>query len=100
MSDILREREAILRFSEDPNDLMVFETFNRKQAERLIRSGATIKRAFKGGRGGGKPYWTLEMPREWFRYPRKPSASRAEASRRAVAARGGIVGRKTDQEAT
>ena len=100
MSDTLRERETILRFSEEPTDLMVFETFNRKQADRLIRAGATIKRVFKDGRSGGKPYWTLEMPREWFRYPRKPSTARAEAARRSVAARGGIVGRKTDSGAS
>lgn len=85
----LAERETILRFSEEPGDVITFETFNKRQALRLINAGAIVKRT---STRGGVTYWTLEFAKDWFRWPRKPSASRAEASKRALLARGGHVG--------
>lgn len=76
-----REKETIARFSEDPEDLMTFETFNQRHALRLIKAGATVKRTNVRGKA---TYWTLEMPREWFRWPRpKKTLSAEEKARRA-----------------
>ncbi len=72
----LAERETIVRFSDDPEDLMTFETFNKKHALRLIRDGATVQRTATRGKA---TYWTLRMPKDWFRWPRKPSERRREA---------------------
>ena len=79
----LAERETILRFSDDPDDYLSLETFNKKHALRLIREGAEVKRT---NTRGNATYWTLKLPKAWFRWPRRTSekavlASRAQALR-------------------
>lgn len=78
----LQERETIARFSDDKDDPMTFETFNKKHALRLIKDGATVKRTSTRGEC---TYWTLSMPREWFRWPRKTSEARRAAAQARVA---------------
>lgn len=48
---------------------MTLETFNQRQALRLIKAGATVKVTREHG---GFTYWTLEMPNRWFKWPRAP----------------------------
>lgn len=72
------ERETIVRFNAEDNE-MVFETFNRKHAERLIKAGADIMRQ---GKRGDHHWWTLSMPRGWFRWPRPPRAVSQETRER------------------
>lgn len=92
------ERETIVRFSEDPEDSMTFETFNKRHALRLIRDGAEVKHT---ATRGGMTYWTLSMPRKWFRWPRKPSAAVAEAARNRILAQGGrILPRRSEETPT
>ena len=70
MQSITRaERETIARFSEDPNDPLTFETFNKRHALRLIRQGATVVHTRTPA---NVTCWTLEMPRNWFKWPRPP----------------------------
>jgi len=73
----LEERETILRFSESPDDSVTFETFNKRHALRLIRDGAIVKRT---ATRGNVTYWTLSFPKNWFRWPRRPSEARRLAS--------------------
>jgi len=81
MTDSRAERETIVRWSEDPEESMTVYTFRAKHAARLLRAGATLKR--EGKREGKVVSWTLEMPREWFRWPRKPpKIQRTEEQRR------------------
>lgn len=76
MTNLTRlERETISRFSEDPEDSLTLETFNKKHALRLIRDGAQVIRT---ANRGGAVYWTLKMPKEWFKWPRKPSEKRRQ----------------------
>lgn len=70
------ERETIARFSEDPDDPMTFETFNKRHALRLIKAGAVVVRTASRG---DAVYWTLSMPRRWFKWPRPPRTLSAEA---------------------
>ena len=77
------ERETIARFSEDPSDSLTFETFNKKHALRLIRDGAEVKRTATRGE---MTYWTLSMPRNWFKWPRKPRVLSGAQLARATAA--------------
>lgn len=62
---------------------MTLETFNANKAKRLIAAGATVKRH---GNHGGFEFWTLEMPPEWFKWPRAPSKRRSEAARNRILA--------------
>ena len=78
------EKETICRFSEEPEDCVTFETFNKRHALRLIRDGATVKRTNTHGK---HTYWTLTFPKKWFRWPRKPSESRSLAAKARHAAR-------------
>jgi len=64
------EKETILRFSEDVEEPMTFETFNKRRALRLIERGANCIRTTV--LGGATVAWTLEMPRKWFRWPGPP----------------------------
>src|SRR5258706_960303 len=77
----LLERETILRFSDDSEDSITFETFNKKHALRLIRDGAEVKRTLTRG---GCTYWTLTFPKNWFRWPRHPSENAREAGKRRI----------------
>lgn len=81
-ADLPFERETILRFSEGDEPMTLY-TFRAALAARLRRAGATLKR--EGKREGKVVSWTLEMPKEWFRAPRKPptpSATQTEARKR------------------
>ena len=82
------EKETIARFSEDPEDVLSVETFNKRHALRLIREGATVKHTTIRGNA---TYWTLSMPKAWFKWPRKPrvlSAERVQALRERIKATG------------
>ena len=73
------ERETISRFSEEPDEPVTFETFNKRHALRLIKAGAEVVRTSTRGES---VYWTLRFPKEWWRWPRKPSEARREAARK------------------
>jgi len=86
--DSKAEREHIVRWSDDPEDLLTVYTFRERAARKLLRAGAILKR--EGKRSGKVVSWTLEMPREWFRWPHKPRAAtgaRLEVLRKAREAR-------------
>lgn len=71
------ERETIVRWSEDPTDLMTVYTHREREAKRLLRMGATLKRTRVID--GEVEAWTVECPREWFKWPRKPRKLEGEA---------------------
>ncbi len=83
MSLTKAERETIVRFSDD-DEPMILETFRRSAVAKLQRSGAVLK--YHGNRGG-QEYWKLEMPKEWFRWPRKKSEARSRLARERQKAR-------------
>ena len=79
---------------------MIFETFNKRHALRLIKDGAEVKRTAERG---GQVYWTLSMPRRWFKWPRKPrvlsEAQQAIAKERGAALQNRILGEKAKENA-
>lgn len=87
----LAERETIARFSDEPGDVLVLETFNKKHALRLIRDGATVRRTQERG---GAVYWTLEMPKKWFKWPKAPRVV-SDEQREALRKRAGSLKRPT-----
>jgi hypothetical protein len=82
MSLTASERETILRWSDDPEEPLTVFTHRETHAQRLLRAGGHLKRVSRiDGRVVG---WTVEVPREWFRWPRKPPVM-SEARRAAGA---------------
>lgn len=69
MSLSASERETIVRWSDDPEEPLTLFTHKAKIAQKLERQGAKIIRESKIK--GEVVAWTLEMPREWAKYPRK-----------------------------
>lgn len=81
MSLTKAERETIVRWSDDPDEPMTVYTHRENMAQKLLRAGATLKR--EGKEAGRTISWTLEAPREWFRWPRKrPKATPEQAEKR------------------
>lgn len=85
------ERETIARWSDDEDEPLTVYTHRGRAAEKLIRAGAKLTR--EGKIDGRTVAWTLEMPREWFRWPRKPPKKRnlTEGERAAAADRLGAA---------
>lgn len=77
MSLSLAEQETIVRFDRE-SDVLVVDTFSAASVRKLLKQGATIRNNWKRG---GQEAWTLEMPKRWFRWPRKPSEARARIGR-------------------
>lgn len=77
------ERETVVHWSQDKSLPGVVSTHDERQAKRLIRAGATVRR---GGERGGVRYWILEVPSEWCRFP-KPKRAVSEAQREAARVR-------------
>lgn len=73
----LAEQETIVRFDRE-SDMMILDTFSASQMRKLVHQGATVRHAWKRG---GQEAWTLEMPKRWFRWPKKPSEARARIGR-------------------
>lgn len=76
------EKETIVRFSEDPTDPMTVFTHSKKLTKRLQRLGATLKKISKIK--SEEIAWTLEMPSEWFKEPRKPKQLSTESREKLV----------------
>lgn len=66
------ERETIVRWSDGDEPLTIY-THRKAKALRLIQAGAKLKAESKSAEGKVHA-WTLEVPKEWFRWPRKPRA--------------------------
>ena len=62
------ERETIVRWSDGDEPLTVF-THREQKARSLIRAGGVLKRESKIE--GRVVAWTVECPKEWFRWPKK-----------------------------
>jgi len=63
------EKETIVRWSDDTEEPMTVYTHRKRQAEKLLAMGATLK--YTNKIEGVDIAWCLEMPREWFKWPRK-----------------------------
>lgn len=77
------ERETVVRWSQDKSQPGAVSTHDERQAIRLIRAGATVRRT---GERGGVDYWILDVPAEWCRFP-KPKKAVSEAQREAARVR-------------
>lgn len=82
------ERETIILYN-DADDTANIYTHD-KALQHYIEKELGVK-AWRT-QGPAKDY---EIPKKWLRWPRKPSAKRIEASRKALEARGGRINRKT-----
>jgi len=74
------ERETVVCWNMDGGSV---STHDERQAARLIRAGAKVRRE---GERGGVAYWILDIPREWCRFPR-PKRAVSEAQREAARVR-------------
>lgn len=70
------EKETILRFCEDPSEPLTVYTHSKAMTTRLLKLGAKLTRT--GIHNGQANAWTLEMPVEWFREPKKKKQYSAE----------------------
>ena len=71
-----RERETIVRFSDDLKEPVTMFTNRRAHVRRLLTAGAKLIHRDAFG-------YRLEMDRRWFRWPRPPRAA-SEAQLAAV----------------
>ncbi len=74
MSLTKSERETILRFSDDAEEGLTLYTHNKTLKAKMLRMGAKVKTVSRANKE--EVSWTLTMPREWFRAPRKLSEAR------------------------
>jgi len=74
------EKETISRVSEDPLEPATLYTHSKTQALSLIKRGAKVR--FTNETDKRVIAWCLELPREWFRYPKPPRRVSPETAKR------------------
>lgn len=99
MSLTAYEKETILRWCEDVTEPLTIYTHSKSKAQKLISKGAKLIREAKHN---GKPVsWTLEAPREWFRWPTPKAGAKgiAKAKQDAKRASGAHLQEPSREEA-
>jgi hypothetical protein len=86
------ERETIVRWSDDKEELATIFTHSEKVKGSLLRAGAALIRASRVD--GEEVAWTLSFPREWARLPRKRRQKVLTEEQRCAAAQRLAAGRK------